>query len=133
MIVAVFRRRLREGSTYADFLREQEDDPGFSVPTRVFNSVNLSNDREIFTLAFLPVTPKELAEGQTILAEEIANRVQRISQVVESVEYENIFEVHTELDFSQGPIEISVGGSDSLLGPLEVMRESMERQGRFLL
>ena len=41
MIVSVFVRRLREGCSFADFLREWEADVRFGVPTRVFNAVSL--------------------------------------------------------------------------------------------
>ena len=47
MIVAVFRRRLREGRTFEDFKRAWEADKGFGVPARVFNAVNFADEREI--------------------------------------------------------------------------------------
>ena len=56
MIVSVFVRRLREGCSFADFLREWEADVGFGVPTRVFNAVSLEDPREVISIGFVGVT-----------------------------------------------------------------------------
>jgi hypothetical protein len=47
MIVAVFRRRLRDGCTFEDFKAAWEADQGFGVPTRVFNAIDLADEREV--------------------------------------------------------------------------------------
>jgi hypothetical protein len=47
VIVAVFRRRLRDGKTFEDFKRAWEADRGFGLPARVFNAVSLDRIDEM--------------------------------------------------------------------------------------
>lgn len=64
MIVSVFVRRLKEGATFEDFLREWEADVGFGLPTRVFNAVSLTDPRDVFTQE---PTPIEIGSAQSLL------------------------------------------------------------------
>ena len=45
MIVALFRRRLKDGAEFEDFIEAWEADKGFGVPARVFNAVSLDDPR----------------------------------------------------------------------------------------
>jgi len=84
MIVSVFVRRLREGCSFADFLREWEADVGFGVPTRVFNAVSLEDSREVISIGFVGVTPAELEEGLAAARDSEQVRHDRIDTVIES-------------------------------------------------
>jgi hypothetical protein len=53
VIVAVFRRRFKDGKTFDAFVEAWEADKGFGVPTRVFNAVNLADEREILSVGFV--------------------------------------------------------------------------------
>jgi hypothetical protein len=57
VIVAVFRRRLRDGRTFEDFKRAWEADRGFGVPARVFNAVSLTDDRRFCRWDSWPSSP----------------------------------------------------------------------------
>lgn len=60
VIIAIFRRRLRDGATSDDFIGAWEADKGFGVPARVFNAVSLENSREILSVGFVaPVTLRQ--------------------------------------------------------------------------
>ena len=84
MIVSVFVRRLREGCSFADFLREWEADVGFGVPTRVFNAVSLEDSREVISIGFVGVTPAELEEGLAAARDSEQVRHDGIDTVIES-------------------------------------------------
>jgi hypothetical protein len=47
MIMAIFRRRLREGATYEEFREASSTTQGFGVPTRVLTAQRLDDPREI--------------------------------------------------------------------------------------
>ena len=70
MIVSVFRRRLKEGKTFDDFLEAWGAEKGFGVPTRIFNAVGLDDDREILTFAFVDVDAVSFATATSALAEQ---------------------------------------------------------------
>ena len=56
MVASVFIRRLREGATFEDFIREWEADQGFGVPTRVINAPSLQDPRDIISIGFIDVS-----------------------------------------------------------------------------
>ena len=118
MIVAVFRRRLREGKTFEDFKRAWEAEQGFGVPARVFNAVSLADEREILSVGFVAIEPGELAAGSERVAGQEARRHERIDDVIESTELRAMYRLAGEHDFSGAPREIEPGSAESLLRAL---------------
>lgn len=55
MIIAVFRRCLKERASFEDFISAWEADEGFGVPARVFNAVSLDDPREILSIGFVDI------------------------------------------------------------------------------
>jgi hypothetical protein len=118
VIVAVFRRRLREGRTFEDFKRAWEADKGFGVPARVFNAVNLADEREILSVGFVAIEPEALDAGTEQVAAQEQVRHNRIDDVIESTELKAMYRLATEHDLSHDPREIEVGSQESLLSAL---------------
>ena len=118
MIVSVFVRRLKEGSTFEDFVREWEADQGFGVPTRVFNAQSLDDPRDVISIGFVAVTVDELKQGLAASAAPESVRHDRINTVIESTKLRCMYEVQTEHDFTLEPNEIRLGSAESLLGAL---------------
>jgi hypothetical protein len=115
VIVAVFMRRLKDGKTFDDFKEAWEADKGFGVPTRVFNAVNLADEREILSVGFVALDAEALAAGVEQAAAQEQVRHDRIDDVIESTELKAMYELATEHDFTGEPREIEVGSSESLL------------------
>ena len=61
MIVAIFRRRLREGATYEEFREAWSATQGFGVPTRVVTAQRLDDPREILSIGLSVLPLKTLA------------------------------------------------------------------------
>ena len=101
MIVAVFRRRLREGKTFEDFKQAWEADKGFGVPARVFNAVNLADEREILSVGFVAIEPGALEAGTEQVAAQEQLRHNRIDDVIESTELRAMYRLATEHDLSR--------------------------------
>jgi hypothetical protein len=118
MIVSVFVRCLKEGSTFQDFVNEWEADQGFGVPTRVFNAQSLDDPRDVISIGFVAVTVDELQQGLDALAPSEAVRHDRIDTVIESTKLRCMYEVKTEHDFTLDPNEIDLGSGESLLSTL---------------
>lgn len=118
MIVALFRRRLKEGMTYADFERAWKAEQGFGVPARVITAVSLEDEREVLTVGFVEIEPEQLAAGAEAVAGQEAKRHSKIDEVIESTELRAFYEVTGEFDFSASPREIDAAGADSLLAAL---------------
>jgi hypothetical protein len=118
VIVAVFRRRLRDGKSFEDFKRAWEAEQGFGEPTRVFNAVNLADDREVLSVGFVAVEPEALKEGIEQVRSEERLRHTRIDDVIESTELRAMYRLATEHDLSSDPREIDAGSPESLLRPL---------------
>jgi hypothetical protein len=118
MIVSVFVRRLKDGCTFADFVKEWEADQGFGVPTRVFNAQSLDDPRDVISIGFVAVTVDELQQGLVASAPSEAVRHDRIGTVIESTRLRCMYEVKTEHDFTQEPNEIRLGSAESLLASL---------------
>ena len=119
MIVSVFVRRLREGCSFADFLREWEADVGFGVPTRVFNAVSVEDPREVISIGFVGVTPAELKEGLAAARDTEQVRHDRIDTVIESTTLRAMYDVQTEYDFTAVPRRIDLADVESLLFALQ--------------
>ncbi len=118
MIVAVFRRRLRDGKTFEDFKRAWEADRGFGVPARVFNAVSLTDDREILSVGFVAVEPDALPAATEGVASQEQVRHDRIDEVIESTELRAMYRLATEHDLTSDPREVEIGSPESLLRDL---------------
>ena len=114
MIIALFRRRLREGVTFEDFIQAWEADKGFGVSARVFNAVSMSDPREVLSVGFVDLAPGELAGAAAHVADQEAVRHSRIDEVVDSTVLREFYELRTEHDFSSSPREIALGSLASL-------------------
>lgn len=118
MIVALFRRRLKQGMTYADFEQAWKAEQGFGVPARVITAVSLEDEREVLTVGFVEIEPEQLAAGAAAVSDQEAKRHSKIDEVIESTELRAFYEVAGEFDFSALPREIDAAGVDSLLAAL---------------
>jgi hypothetical protein len=116
MIVTVFRRRLREGKTFADFLEAWQAEKGFGVPTRVFNAQRLDDEREILTFGFVDTDGAALSDMASGFVRQEAVRHSRIDEVIESTELRAFYELRCEYDLSSTPRLITPGSAESLLG-----------------
>lgn len=118
MIVALFRRRLRDGATFDDFVAAWEADRGFGVPARVFNAVSLEDPREILSVGFVGVDAASLASSIAGVAGQEAVRHSRIDAVIESTVLHAYYDLRTEHDFTADPRAVDLAGPDSLLAAL---------------
>ncbi len=118
MIVAIFRRRLKEGKTFADFKEAWEAEKGFGVPARVIAATSLEDPREVLTVGFVDIDPRELGRTEETVAEQEAVRHSRIDEVIESTELKAFYGVQSEHDFSSIPREIERGSGESILSGL---------------
>ncbi|MFM8560759.1 MAG: hypothetical protein ACKOB9_01515 [Solirubrobacterales bacterium] len=118
MLVAVFRRRLKEGATFEDFISAWEADKGFGVPARVFNAVSLTDDREILSVGFVDIDASAFEALAAGVSDQEAVRHSRIDDVIESTELRAFYDLRTEHDFSADPREIVLGSPESLLAAL---------------
>ena len=102
MFVAVFVRRLREGTTYEDFLEAWYPDEGFGFDGRgPITARSLTDEREILTIGFVNLPSREsLDEAMPRLAAQEARRHDRIDDVIESTSLRAIYEQLDEFDFS---------------------------------
>lgn len=119
MIVSILRRRLREGTSFEDFIEAWEAERGFGVPTRVFNAVDLNDQRDILTVAFVQVAAEVFAEAAESVAEQEAVRHSRIDEVIESTELRAFYELQCEHDLSAEPREVALQSQESLLAALK--------------
>jgi hypothetical protein len=118
MIVSVFRRRLREGATFEDFLRAWEADRGFGVPARVVNAIALDDPREILSIGFVGIDAGALPGAVDAVADPEAVRHSRIDDVIESTVLHAFYDLRTEHDFTADPRAVTVGSSESLFATL---------------
>ncbi len=115
MIIALFRRRLKEGLGYADFEAAWKAEQGFGVPARVISAVSIEDPREVLTVGFVDATPEQLAAGADAVAAQEAKRHSKIDEVIESTELRAFYEVAGEFDFSGDPRRIEDGSGNSIL------------------
>jgi hypothetical protein len=118
MVIALFRRRLKEGKTFADFKAAWEAEKGFGVPARVIAATRLDDPREVLTVGFVDIEPKALSITGEAVAEQEAARHGRIDEVIESTELRAFYAVESEHDFSSEPREIAAGDPASILSGL---------------
>lgn len=118
MIIALFRRRLREGVSFEDFIRAWEADKGFGVPARVFNAVSLDDAREVLSVGFVDVASGDLESAAERVGGQEAVRHARIDEVVESTVLHAFYDLRTEHDFTSTPHGIEMGSLASMLAVL---------------
>jgi hypothetical protein len=118
MIVALFRRRLRKGASFEDFLAAWEADKGFGVPTRVFNAVSFEDPREILSVGFVDVDAGQFGAEVAGVADQEAVRHSRIAEVTEATMVRMFFDLRREHDLTGDPREIDPGSPESLLAAL---------------
>jgi hypothetical protein len=115
MIVAVFRRRLKEGASFEDFIEAWEADKGFAVAARVFNAVSLEDPREVLSIGFVDVDASAFAGAAKGVAAQEAVRHSRIDAVIESTVLRAFYDLKTEHDFTGDPRQIDLASAESLL------------------
>lgn len=115
MIIALFRRRLREGVSFESFISAWEADKGFGVPARVFNAVSTDDPREVLSVGFVDIAADDLETAATRVAEQESVRHSRIDEVVESTVLHAFYDLRTEHDFSSDPRSVRIGSAASLL------------------
>ena len=118
MIVALFRRRLKEGAEFEDFIEAWEADQGFGVPARVFNAVSLDDPREILSIGFVDIDASALSGAAAGVADQEAVRHSRIDSVIESTILRGFYDLRTEHDFSGDPRQIDLASDGSLLASM---------------
>lgn len=119
MLVAVFRRRLRDGTSFEDFIEAWEADKGFGVPTRVFNAVSVEDPREILSVGFVDIDAAALTGAVQAVAGQEAVRHSRIDSVIESTELRAFYDLRTEHDFTAEPRQVDLTSDESLLTALQ--------------
>lgn len=118
MVISVFRRRLREGKRFEDFIEAWQAEKGFGVPTRVFNAVRLDDEREVLTVAFVEAAAEAFARATESVAEQEEVRHSRIDEVIESTELRGFYDLRCEHDLSSMPRQVALGSKESLLSAL---------------
>ena len=118
MIVAVFRRRLKEGASFDDFIEAWEADKGFGVHARVFNAVSLEDPREVLSIGFVDVDASAFAGAAEGVAAQEAVRHSRIDAVIQSTVLRGFYDLKTEHDFTGHPRQIDLASAESLLSSL---------------
>ncbi|GAA2222762.1 hypothetical protein N1031_01690 [Herbiconiux moechotypicola] len=118
MIIAVFRRRLRDGATFEEFIEAWEADKGFGVPARVFNAISVDDPREVLSVGFVDIPAEALGGQSARVSEQEAVRHSRIDEVIESTVLHAYYDLRTEHDFSSVPTGIPLASPASLLAGL---------------
>ena len=119
MIVALFRRRLKDGVTFEDFIAAWEADAGFSVPARVLNAVSVDDPCEILSVGFVDIDAATIATATETVADQEAVRHSRIEHLVESTILHAYYDLRTEHDFSGDPRAIDLASPESLLAAMK--------------
>lgn len=118
MLITVFRRRLKAGASFEDFIAAWQADQGFGVPARVFNAVSPDDEREILSVGFVDIEAADFEELVAGVSEQEAVRHSRIADVIEATELRAVYDVRTEHDFTADPHEVAMGSPESLLALL---------------
>ena len=100
MIVAIFRRRLREGATYEEFREAWSATQGFGVPTRVVTAQRLDDPREILSIGFVGAAVEDLGSIAERSNESERLRHSRIDAVIDSTELRAFYVLRDEDDLS---------------------------------
>jgi len=118
MLVAIFRRYLKEGATFDDFISAWEADKGFGVPARVFNAVSLTDEREILSVGFVEIDAESFEQMASSVSDQEAVRHSRIDDVIESTELRAFYDLRSEHDLSGDSRAIDLASAESLLAAL---------------
>jgi hypothetical protein len=85
------------------------------VPARVFNAVNLADDREVLSIGFVAVEPDAVPDWIARAADQDQRRHNRIDDVIESTELRAMYRLTTEHDLSGEPRGIEAGSAVELM------------------
>jgi hypothetical protein len=118
VIIALFRRRLRDGVSFEQFIEAWEADKGFGVPARVFNAVSLEDPREVLSVGFVDIDGSSLSDAATQVSAQEAVRHSRIDDVIESTLLHAFYDLRTEHDFSSDPHPVEIGSLASMVAVL---------------
>ncbi|WP_091707096.1 hypothetical protein [Microbacterium sp. cf046] len=118
MIIALFRRRLREGVTFEEFIDAWQADEGFGVPARVFDAVSVDDPREVLSVGFVGIDAADLTTDAERVDAQEAVRHTRIDEVVESTVLHAFYDLRAEHDFSAEPRAVGLASAESLLAAL---------------
>ncbi len=104
VLVAILKRRLREGKTYEDFRRTWYHRAGFGVANRMLTVLNAADPREIVVISLTEITEDQVRRLITIDASERESNP--LDDIIEP-EIERTFGILiAEDDFSgTGPLE----------------------------
>ncbi|SFS08995.1 hypothetical protein SAMN04487846_2469 [Microbacterium sp. cf046] len=118
VIIALFRRRLREGVTFEEFIDAWQADEGFGVPARVFDAVSVDDPREVLSVGFVGIDAADLTTDAERVDAQEAVRHTRIDEVVESTVLHAFYDLRAEHDFSAEPRAVGLASAESLLAAL---------------
>jgi hypothetical protein len=118
VIIALFRRRLRDGVSFEQFIEAWEADKGFGVPARVFNAVSLDDPCEVLSVGFVDIDSASLSDAAAHVNAQEAVRHSRIDDVIESTVLHAFYDLRTEHDFSSDPHPVEIGSLASMVAVL---------------
>jgi hypothetical protein len=103
MLIAVFRRRLKEGKTYEDFHEAWFPEEGsfaehFGIPGRLINARRLDDKREILSIGLMDIEAAEMGPLLERVGAGEERRHDRIADVIESTELRAFYEVVFEAE-----------------------------------
>jgi hypothetical protein len=98
MLIAIFRRRLKEGQTYEDFHEAWLPEEGsfaehFGIPGRIINARRLDDEREFLSIDLMDIGLDEIGPLLERVASGEAKRHDRIDDVIEATELRALYEV----------------------------------------
>lgn len=117
MLAVVFRRHLREGVPYEDYVDAWRAEKGYGVEARVLNATSLADEREVLTVGFVGISTHAMKLAQRFLAHHDESRHDRIEDVIDAppivVRAEAIAEHHVAPGEPVRPVR--VGSRESML------------------
>ncbi len=117
MLAVVFRRHLREGVRYEEYVDAWRAEKGYGVRARVLNATSLDDEREVLTVGFVGISTHAMKLAQRFLQHHDESRHDRIEDVIDAppkvARAETIAEHHLGSDSSARPIR--VGSRESML------------------
>jgi hypothetical protein len=84
MLAVVFRRHLREGVRYDDYVDAWRAEKGYGVKARVLNATSLENEREVLTVGFVGISTHAMKLAQRFLKHHDESRHDRIEDVIDT-------------------------------------------------
>ncbi len=103
IVIAVLKRRLREGRTYEDFRRAWLPEQGFGFPTRVVSAQAVDDDREIITIGFSQLDDAQAEAQLPRIGPQEQRRHDKIDEVIEPEMTRRLYVQLAEDDFTEAP------------------------------